>query len=198
MTEKKINTNSETQKEMAKLEKQVDSFNETVKSLDKDIVSRPRPTEEEPQTRLSSKDLDKTTDYYLKPTNILMSKERFNEKYREAYEFSKQQVRFIAEHRESPGECIELWTKAYPGQPAEFWIIPTNKPVVGPRYVAEQIKGSTYRKLKMSEESTANNSTGSDHMSQYYGKITVSETVQRLDALPVTNSKSIFMGVEGK
>ena len=36
--------------------------------------------------------------------------------------------------------------------------------------------------------------TGSDHMGQYYGTMAVDSTIQRLDAHPVGNTKSIFMG----
>jgi len=38
---------------------------------------------------------------------------------------------------------VRLFTcgrKPFPGMPAEEWAIPTNKPINGPRYVAEQIK----------------------------------------------------------
>jgi hypothetical protein len=39
-----------------------------------------------------------------------------------------------------------------------------------------------------------NTSQGSDGMGQYYGSMAVDTTVQRLDAMPANEKKSIFMG----
>ncbi len=39
-----------------------------------------------------------------------------------------------------------------------------------------------------------NNQMGSDGMGQYYGSMAVDTTIQRLDALPASTRKSIFMG----
>ena len=104
--------------------------------------------------------------------------------------FSKEYVHFIAENKEIIGEAIELWTKPYAGLPAEYWRVPVNKPVWGPRYLAEQIKSKFYHRLVMQQ----NVVTGGDHMGQYYGSMAVDTTVQRLDAYPVTSKKSVFMG----
>ena len=41
-------------------------------------------------------------------------------------------------------EKIEIWTRPYGGIPAEYWEVPSNKPVWGPRYLAEQIKRARY------------------------------------------------------
>jgi len=74
--------------------------------------------------------------------------------------------------------------------PAEFWKVPVNKPIWGPRHLAERIKGCRYHRLVMSETV----STGSDGVGQYYGAMAVDTTIQRLDALPVSSTKSVFMG----
>jgi hypothetical protein len=39
-------------------------------------------------------------------------------------------------------------------------------------------------------------STGADGNGQYYGTMVADTTVQRLDAIPVSSSKSIFMGAK--
>ena len=73
--------------------------------------------------------------------------------------------------------------------PAEFWQVPTNKPVWGPRYLAEQIKRKFYHRLMMENKQTE----AGDGMT-YYGQMAVDTTVQRMDARPVSTRKSIFMG----
>ena len=104
----------------------------------------PKEDKVEPQTKISQSDIAKSKDVYLKPAKTIGSKERFNEKFREDYNFSKEYVQFIAENKECIGETTELWTKPYPGLPAEFWQVPSNKPVWGPRYLAERIKGCAH------------------------------------------------------
>jgi hypothetical protein len=96
----------------------------------------------------------------------------------------------IAENKEIIGETIEIWTRPYGGMPAEFWKVPCNKPVWGPRYLAEQIKRAHYHRLTMQE----NRIVGSDGMGQYFGSMAVDSTIQRLDAMPVSTRKSLFMG----
>jgi hypothetical protein len=84
---------------------------------------------------------------------------------------------------------IEIWTRPYGGVPAEFWKVPVNKPIWGPRHLAEQIKRCSYHRLSMQ-----NTTTNSDGVGQYYGSLAVDSTIQRLDARPVSTRKSIFMG----
>jgi hypothetical protein len=150
------------------------------------------PKEEvESQTKLSQKELEKTKDVYLKPERSLPCRGKFNEDYRKDYNFDKEYVQFVAEHREIIGETIELWTKPYAGVPYEFWKVPPNKPVWGPRYLAERLKGCKYHRLSMQQ----NTITSADGMGQYYGSLTADTTIQRLDAIPVNNKKkSVFMG----
>jgi len=62
--------------------------------------------------------------------------------------FQKEYVQFIAENKEIIGETIEIWTRPFGGMPAEFWKVPVNKPVWGPRYLAEQIKRCYYLVIK--------------------------------------------------
>jgi hypothetical protein len=182
--------NSESQKELDKVEEQFEKFDEEVKALTLDRMNMAPKQEVEPQTKIANRDLDKMKDIYLKPERTISSQEKFNEKFREGWNFDKEFVQFIAENKEIIGESIECWTKTYPGVPCEFWRVPVNKPVWGPRYLAEQIKKCSYHRLVMDQRVQQ----GSDGMGTYYGAMAVDTTVQRLDATPVTKRRSIFMG----
>lgn len=189
MTEKKPKVNSEGQKELDKAAENFQAFENSVKDLTLDRMNAAPKQEMEPRTNLSQKDLDKSPDFYLKPERMIGSREKFNEKWRSDYEFAKEYVQFIAEHNEIKGETIEIWTKAFPGAPAEFWKVPVGKPVWGPRYLAEQIKKKCYHRLQ-----TDNRIISADGHGSYFGSMVVDTTIQRLDARPVSSRRSIFMG----
>lgn len=148
----------------------------------------------EPQTKLSQNQKLDAPDIVLKPRNIIASRDRFNERFRKDWEFAKEYVRFICENRETPGDVIEVWTRPYGGLPAEFWVVPTNKPVIGPRHLAEQIRGRIYHKMVMHGDAEAQQNrdvqTGAYKM---YGAIAVQEKCQRLTAEPVHETRSVFM-----
>jgi hypothetical protein len=76
---------------------------------------------------------------------------------------------------------------------AEEWDVPTNKPVIGPRHLAEQIKKCRYHRLVMEESRP----TSSDYAGTYVGTMIADTTKQRLDAHPVGEKKSVFMGASG-
>ena len=181
--------NSASEKELDKCEKQFEAFDAEVKSMTLDRMNMAPKEEVEPQTKLASSEIAKSKDVYIKPKRTVASKEKFNEKFREDYNFSKEYVNFIAENKEIIGETAEFWTKPFPGMPAEEWVIPTNKPVWAPRYVAERIKGCKHHRLVMQDRPI-----NSDGYGQYYGQMAVDTVVQRLDAYPVSTRKSIFMG----
>jgi hypothetical protein len=187
MSKPKVNSSGE--RELDKVAAQFEDFDKTVKDLTLDRMNNSPKQEVEPQTKLSQKEIDKSKDIYLKPERTISCKEKFNENYREEYNFAKEYVQFIAENKEIIGETIELWTKPFAGIPAEFWKVPCNKPLWGPRYLAEQIKRACYHRLSMQQTTT-----GVDGMGSYYGSMVVDSTIQRLDALPVGGRKSIFMG----
>jgi hypothetical protein len=177
------------EQELDKAEEQFKKFDEEVKEMTMDRLNATPKQDVEQQTKLSQKDLEKSKDIYLKPITSIGCKEKFNEKYRESYEYDKQYVQFIAENKEIIGEDIELWTKPYAGIPAERWKVPVNKPLWGPRYLAEQIKRKFYHRLVMKDSVTSN-----EGAMQYYGTMAADTTIQRLDAHPVSSRKSIFMG----
>ncbi len=179
-------------KEVNKAIEQIDAFEQGVQDLTMDRLNATPKEEVEPQTKLAQSEIAKLPDVYLKPHTIIGSREKFNEDYRQEYNFAKEYVQFIAENKEIIGEAIEIWTKPFAGMPAEFWKVPTNKPIYAPRYVAEQIKRKFYHRLVMKENVMAG--TG-QFGSQFYGQMAADTTVQRLDAIPVSQKKSVFMGV---
>ena len=184
---------------MSKKQETIDSVNEQMNAFEKDLSSlnidqmnKAPKLEMEPQTKLSQREIEKNNDIYLKPKTNIGCKEKFNEKFRDAYNFDKEYVNFIAENKEIIGESINLWTRPYPGVPAQEWIVPVNTPVWGPRFLAEQLKKCSYHRIIMD-----NQSTGGDGRAQYYGAVQVTNTIQRLDAHPVSNRKSVFMNSKG-
>lgn len=190
MTVKPKVSNSLAEQELDKAGKQLDAFEANVKTLTQDRMNEmsKKPDRHEPE--LSQKEIAKSKDIYLKPKRTISSREKFNEDFRKEYEFAREYVQFMAENKEVIGESIEMWTKPFAGLPAEEWVVPTNKPVWGPRYLAEQIKRKYYHRLTMAQ----NQSTGSDGMGQYFGTMVADTTVQRLDAHPVSQKKSMFTG----
>ncbi len=192
--------NSLGNKELDKAEEQFKDFEKDVSSMTLDRMNQAPKKEVEQQTKLSQSDIEKSKEIYLKPKKTLGpginpktgEREKFNERFREEYEFAKEYVQFIAEHKECPGDTIkDIWTKAFPGTNCEMWDVPVNKVVWGPRYLAEQIKNAKYHRLKMEETVTRG---GDERGNQYYGSMAVDSIVQRLDAIPVSNRKSVFMG----
>jgi hypothetical protein len=190
MTEKPKVTNSLAERELDKAEKQLNAFEDNLKEMTLDRMNQAPKEDVEPQTKLSQSEIEKSKDIYLKPSKMIGSKEKFNERLRDKYNFDKEYVQFVAENKEIIGETIDIWTKPYPGMPAEYWQVPCNKPVWGPRYLAEQIKKSSYHRFVMQQ----NVITEATSQMQMYGSMAVDTTVQRLDAHPVSRRKSIFMG----
>ena len=185
-------SNSQSQNDLDKAEKQFNEFNKNVKEMTMDRMNAAPKHESEPQTQLSQKQIERSQDIYLKPFKSIGCRDKFNEDYRKDYEHAKEYVNFIAENKEIIGEMIEMWTRPFAGMPAEFWKVPTNKPIWGPRYLAEQIKKKYYHRLKM--ENTPTDSSG---FAQFYGAMAVDTTIQRLDANPVSKNRSVFMGASG-
>lgn len=70
-------------------------------------------------------------------------------------------------------------------------LLSTNKAIWAPRYVAEQIKKCNYHRLRTEDRSIIG---GDERGNQYTGQMVVDSTIQRLDALPVSTRKSVFMG----
>lgn len=184
------------QSELDKAEQQFKEFDKQVQDMTMDRMNAAPKEDVEQQTKMSNREAQASKDLYLKPKRSIMAVDpktgipnKFNEKFRKEYEFAKEYVQFVAENRELSGEDITMWTLPFGGMPAEEWVVPTNKPVWGPRYLAEQIKKCCYHRLVMQERTHS-----SDGMGQYYGTLSADTTIQRLDAHPVNQRKSVFMG----
>lgn len=190
MVEKPRIKTSLAEQEIEKLEKNFQEFDSNVKEMTLDRMNKAPKQEVEPQTKLASSEIAKKKEIYLKPHRTIGCQEKFNEKWRDDYNFKKEMVHFIAENKEIIGEMIDIWCRPFPGLPAEWYKVPVNTPVWGPRYLAEQIKECKYHRLIMKE----NVATGGDHGGTYYGAMAADMTVQRLDAIPVSERKSVFMG----
>jgi hypothetical protein len=181
------------EKELDKAEAQFNAQEEQIKSLTLDRMKETaKPANSDPNSQLVMKDSMKN-DTYLKPRRSIGSREKFNEKFRDEYNFLSEYVNFEARNNEIIGEAIEFWTKPFPGMPAQEWVVPCNKAVWAPRFVAEKIKKSSYHRLIMEESGPV---VGQDPRlgAQYQGQMIADSVIQRLDALPVSNRKSIFMG----
>ncbi len=184
-------SNSFAEKEVDKVEEQFKEYDQQIKDLTLDRMNEAPKQEVEPQTKLSQEEIAKSKELYLKPWRTIGCRDKFNEAYRKDYEFAKEQVRFIAENHEIIGETIDIWTRPFGGMPAEWWKVPTNKPVWGPRYLAEQITRARYHRFIQDD----NAERGADEKGYgYKGAMVVDKVIQRLDARPVSNQKSIFMG----
>lgn len=198
MAEKPKMINSESEKQLDKAEKQLQAFDENVKQMTMDRVNQLAPKVDRPdEAPISQRDLLNIKDIYLKPERTVGpgvnpktgEREKFNENFRAAYEYDKELVQFQAVNNEIIGETLELWTKPYGGTNCEFWKVPVNKAVWGPRYLAEQIKRKFYHRLK-----TEDRATNQEGGMTYYGSMAVDHTIQRLDAYPVNQRRSVFMG----
>lgn len=184
---------SQAVQELERAKEKIDTFDASIKEMTLDRMNMAPKEEREPQTKLSQREIANSTDIYLKPSRSISSQEKFNESFRESYNYDKEYVFFIAENNELIGENLEMWTKPYPGMPAEFWEVPANKPIWGPRYLAEQIKRKSYHRLIMKDTVTGNAEIGG----QWFGQMAADTTIQRLDARPATKKKSIFLSSSG-
>lgn len=178
MTQPKVNSAS--QRELLKAEDQIKDFEAQVKAITPDVVGQLPVQETEQQTKLSTKQIDKEDGYFLKPSKSVSCKEPFNERHREDYDFFKERVRFIAENNEVIGSTIEIWTKPFSGIAAEYWEVPVNKVVIGPRYLAEQIARKSYTRLMMDEHKVSGYEGSATMLGQFVG----THKIQRIVARP--------------
>lgn len=194
---------SKSEKELDKLEDQFNAFDKNVKELTLDRMNKAPLEQPKEENKISVKEARSAKEIWLKPKRSLGpgvdpktgKKEQFNERFRKDWEFAKEYVQFRAYNKECIGEPIQdIWTKPFPGINTESWDVPTGKPIWGPRYLAEQIRRKRYHRLVMEETSTPGNQIGGDVAGQYYGKMVADTTVQRLDAEPVIEQRSVFMG----
>lgn len=194
-----LKLNHEGHKELEKAEEQFEKFENQVNEMTYDRMKLVPKPETEPQdaTKRAINEMDKYQDIYLKPISSVASKEPFNEKFRCMWEYDKQYVRVIFENIEIRGDTIEIWTKPYPGLPAQFWQVPVNKAVYAPRHLAEQVKRKFYHRLTMQEQAHDQNFTGSHAVGSFYGKIVVDNVIPRLDARKAESDRKLIYMAAG-
>lgn len=183
------------QRELDKAEEQFTKFDEEVKGMTLDRLNA-TPKQESAPPEISQKQFGNMKVVFLKPKRTLFAVDpktglgqKFNEKFREEYNFKKECVYFTFENKEIQGESTSMWTRPYGGMPAEEWEVMTGVVLYAPRYLAEQIKRKYYHRLVMKDQVTERSGVGS-----MYGSMAADTTIQRLDAHPVSERKSIFMG----
>jgi hypothetical protein len=181
---KRPDVNSEGQRELDKVDAQLQSHVQKMESIDVNKINNTQVQDFNPQTKMSNREVAKADAIYLIPDRAMPCRAKFNEDYRKEYEYYKQPVRFVAENKEIIGETIEIWTKKYAGVPYEFWKVPTNRVVVAPRYLAERLADCKYRRIVMKEDKI----TGTDGMGSYFGRLEAEQVVSRFDARPAGNS----------
>lgn len=175
--------NCDGDKELRKVDEQISTLNDEIKSPDLSARAVLPEVQAEPQTRMSSREIKNSDAIYLKPLRSISSKEKFNEKYRDAHTRGWEYVQCIVENKEIIGESVETWTKKFAGDPAHFWKVPTNKPVFIPRLLAEQLASCKYSRLKM--QADERQITTSDGVGTYIGALQYEETVKRIECTPV-------------
>lgn len=181
---------SKTVQELEKHAKAADAFEAKVKDLTHDTMRAAPLREEEPELKLSNRELKASRDVYFKPIRTISSNQKFNENFRKSYEYDMELVKFVAEHKEL-GSKIETWTRPYGGMSAEYWEIPVNTPGWGPRHLAAQIKRCTYTRIVMTADN-ANDVRQHTEMGTLIGNPKADYQVQRLDARPVSTASTTF------
>lgn len=154
---RKPKVNSKGDQELKRADEQFNKFEEQVKSLTHDEISKAKIVEMEPQTKLSTREIEKSDAPYIKPVRAIFSTEKFNEAFRKERDDGWKYVKCIVENNEIQGERIEKWTKRWTGEPAHFWQIPVNKPIYLPKFLAEELQNCCYHRLVMEEASQSNN-----------------------------------------
>jgi len=188
MSDKKPRVNAEGQRELEKVETQLDNFNDSMqeaKEKSRTLVSQ----ETEPQTKIAQADMAKSDVIYLKPKRTFPSSEKFNEKFRDDYNYEREYVEFIAENNEIKGESIDFCIKKFPGVPVEEWVVPVNKPISAPRYVKERIQECGYTIF-----TTIDAPVGSETGVTYYGQMVAEQRRDRLIARDYVKKPRIFTG----
>jgi len=184
MKEPKVN--SESQKELNKAQEKFDHWNESIKSFDPFNASGPV-EEKEPQTRLSTREAKDMEAPYLKPIRSInrpnhdKAKVYWNEAFQKYHDEDWEYVRCIVENNEIIGEDVEVWTCKYGRDPAHFWKVPVNKPIMIPRLLAKQLAKCQYHRLVMNDATIREQS----YIGTITGGIVVDVVKNRIDARPV-------------
>lgn len=178
--------NSDGQKEINRAQDKFDSFQEEMRKFNPLEASAPV-EEKDPQTRLSTREAKQMDAAYIKPirsisrTNYDKAKTYWDEKNRKHHEEDWEYVKCIVENYEIIGEAVEVWTAKWGCDPAHFWRVPVNKPIMIPRHLAKQLSKCQYHRLTMDNTTAIEHS----HVGTITGAIVVDVIKNRIDARPV-------------
>lgn len=142
--------------------------------------------EEDSQTKLSKKELEEMGCLMIKPYRSIGSSQKPNSKWQKEREHDWKLVKAILENKESPGEDIEMCTHPYKGDNYDFWKLPTNKPILIPRHVANDVASCNYVQFKM--EPNEKQIVNEDGAATYIGKMVAKTRKSRLTAQPHVDS----------
>lgn len=179
-------TSKDVRQEIERIDDQIKSVETSMKALTLDEMNKAPVAAVEPQTQMSKKEEVVYDAPIIKPIRSISSKEPFNEKYRAQHTKMWERVKCIVENYEMIGQPIETWTKRFAGDPAHFWIVPTNTPIYIPRLLAEQLSNCKYHRLVMKD-----NPTNAGNGMTFYGSMAVEETRNRIDCRPVGESFAV-------
>lgn len=142
--------------------------------------------EDDTQTKLSKKQLDDMGYEIIKPVRRMGSQQKPNPKWQKEREHAWKLVKAILENKESPGETIEMWSHPFKGDPYDFWKLPTNKPILIPRHLANDIAACNYVQYKM--EANEKQVVNEDGAATYIGKMVAKTKKARLTASPYVDT----------
>lgn len=139
----------------------------------------------DPQTKLSTREANAKEAIWLKPVRSIQrsvggkddAKVYWDEKNRQAHDEDWKYVKCIVENNEIIGEDIEVWTAKWGCDPAHFWKVPVNRPIMIPKLLAEQLSKCQYHRLKME--------SGAEKSNYVNAGIVADHVVRRIDARPV-------------
>lgn len=195
--------NYEGQKELAKVDEAFEKVTEAIASCDS--LDPKVPVEQvDPYTKLSKRQMALADAQYVTPVKIVNrveggkhnAKNYFNEAHRPLYKKDWEWIKVVIENKESIGHPVEKWTAEWGCDPAMFWIIPTNRPVYIPRFVARSIKKCRYIQRTMESDETKMISSDNSRDiptegavsgpclpgAEFYGTFKSAQYRQRLDA----------------
>lgn|SRR5579885_1208102 len=180
MAQQQPRVNSDAQKELKKAEEQFQAFDESIQKMTLDNMNKAPKEELESQTKMSKKEERQYDAPVIKPLRSISSKEKYNPAFEKDHRRAWEYVKCVVENKEIIGEQIHRWTKPFPGDPAQEWKIPVNKPIYLPRFLAIELSKCQYHRLVMQE----NQVTGSDGVGTWIGAMVAETKVNRIDCRP--------------
>jgi hypothetical protein len=182
--DKQPKVNSEAQKQLDQVAQKLDAFQEQAREFNP-FSGLTNVEAGDPQTKISTREANAQDAIYVKPVRSIKRPQggkdkatvHWDEKWRAQHDEDWKYVKCIVENNELIGEAVECWTAKWGCDPAHFWKIPVNKPVMIPKLLAEQLSKCQYHRLKMSDNAEKVNYINSQMVADH--------VVRRIDARPV-------------